>query len=46
MFKIDNVDVVESSGLAEVCLMLDRPRSTALNVDVTSIDSGSATGEN
>ena len=46
MFKAENVEVVENSGLAEVCLMLNRPTSTALNVDVTSIDTGSATGEN
>ena len=46
IFKIDRVEVVESSGLAEVCLMLNRPTSTALNVNVTSIASGSATGEN
>ena len=46
MFKVDNVEVVENSGLAEVCLVLNRPTSTALNVDVTSIASGSATGEN
>ena len=46
MFKVDKIEVVENSGLAEVCLMLNRQTATALNVDVTSIASGSATGEN
>ena len=46
MLKASYVDVVENSGLAKVCLMLNRPTSTALNVDVTSVPSGSATGEN
>ena len=46
MFKTENVEVVENRGLAEVCLMLSNSTSTALNVNVTSIASGSATGEN
>ena len=46
MFKTKNFEVVENRGLADVCLMLSSPTSTALNVDVTSIASGSATGEN
>ena len=46
MFKIESDDVVENRGSAEVCLMLSSPTSTALNVNVTSIASGSATGEN
>ena len=46
VFKVEDVEVVENTDLAEVCLMLNRPTSTALNVDVTSIDSGSVTGEN
>ena len=46
MFKIENVEVEENKGSAEVCLMLSSPTPIALNVDVTSIASGSATGEN
>ena len=46
MLKSGDVKVVENRGLVEVCLMLSRPTPTALNVNVTSIASGSATGEN
>ena len=46
MFKTESDDVVENRGSAEVCLELSSPTSTALNVNVTSIASGSATGEN
>ena len=45
MFKAQNVEVKENEGLAEVCLMLSRPTPTALSVNVSSMASGSATGE-
>ena len=46
MLKAGDVEVMENRGLVEVCLMSNNPTSTALNVNVTSIASGSATGEN
>ena len=44
-FTSTDVEVGESDGVAQVCLMLSVPLSTDLTVAVTSNASGSATGK-
>ena len=45
-FTTDDVEVIESDAVAEVCLRLNVPLTTDLEVAVTSTASGSAIGGN
>ena len=46
LFTTDDVEVIESEAVAEVCLRLNVPLTTDLEVAVSSTASGSATGGN
>ena len=43
-FTTDDVEVIESEAVAEVCLRMNVPLTTDLEVAVSSTASGSATG--